>query len=120
MVRLEIILSRIPGEVQLSNTHSMISIFVPIEKLNIRNASLECPCSHCISLQSFNLQLFADVSSVMGSIQQAILLIGCFSYGQGHTKHILGMIPSFNHCANNQNTSGLFSFRTTRWLKRVS
>lgn len=120
MVRIEIILSRIPGEVQMSNTHSIISIFVPIEKLNIRNASLECPCSHCISLQSFNLQLFANVSNVMGSIQQAILLIGCFSHGQGHTKHIFGMIPSFNHCANNQNTSGFFSFRTTRWLKRVS
>lgn len=58
VVRLEIILSRIPGEVQVSNTHSMISVFVPIEKLNIRNASLECPCSHCISLQSFNLQMY--------------------------------------------------------------
>lgn len=102
MVRVKIILSRIPREVQVSNTHSMTSIFVPIEKLNIRNASLECPCSLCISLQSFNLQLFADVSSVIGSIQQAILLIGCFAHGQRHTKHVLGMIPSFNHCANNQ------------------
>lgn len=85
----------------MSNTHSMISIFVPSEKISIRNASLECPCSHCISLQSFNLQLFADVSSVMGSIQHIIFLIGCFSHGQGHIKHVLGTSPSFNHCANN-------------------
>lgn len=101
MVRVKIIVSGMPGEVQVSNTHSVNSIFAPTRKLNIRNASLECPCSHYISLQSFNLLLFADVSSIMGSIQAGFLLIGCFSHGQGHTKHFLGMIPTFNHCANN-------------------
>lgn len=74
------ILSRILGELQVSNSHSVISMFVPTEESNIRNASLECLCSHCISLQSFNFLLCADVSSIIGSIQQAILLIGCFSH----------------------------------------
>jgi hypothetical protein len=70
----------------MPNTDSMISIFVPFEKLNVRNASLVCPCSHCISLQSFDLQLFANVSNVMCSIHWAMVFIGCFSHGQGHTK----------------------------------
>lgn len=37
----------------------------------------------------------------MGFMQQTILFIGCVLHGQGHAKHILGMIPFFNHCVNN-------------------
>ena len=73
----------------MSNTQSMISIFAPIEKLNIRNrnASLECPCSHCISLKNFNLQLF-----VMYQVQWALFSMLSSLLGASHAvKGILNM-----------------------------
>lgn len=70
-------------------------VFLPglLRKLSMRNASLESPASPCISLQSFNLQLFEDASSGMGHIQQALSLWVTFFMVKGRLNVFLEGFP---------------------------
>lgn len=66
-----------------ANKCNIIFLSGLLGKLRMRNASLASPASLCISLQSFNLQLFEGTSSGMGSPQQALPSIGyCFTWSR--------------------------------------
>lgn len=71
----------------------VVFLSVLLGKLTMRNASLVSPASPCISLQSFNLQLFEDASSGIGSIQQALPLWATFSMVKGRLNVFLEGLP---------------------------
>ena len=70
-------------------------VFLPglLRKLSMRNASLASPVSPCISLQSFNLELFEDTSSGMGCIHQALPLWVTFCMVKGRLNVFLEGFP---------------------------